>query len=74
MLREVTAGIRQEYSQMKKRGKRHSLEQIVKKLRDANAILNSGKDLSVVFQTLEVSEATLHRWRAQCGEAAKRLE
>jgi putative transposase len=63
---------------MKKRGKRHSPEQIVKKLRDADVMLNSGKDLAVVLQTLEVSEATFHRWRAQFGgmkgEEAKRLK
>ena len=63
---------------MKKRGKRHSPEQIVKKLRDADVMLNSGKDLAAVLQTLEVSEATFHRWRAQfggmTGEEAKRLK
>jgi putative transposase len=63
---------------MKKRGKRHSPEQIVKKLRDADVMLNSGKDLAAVLQALEVSEATFHRWRAQFGgmkgEEAKRLK
>ena len=50
-----------------KRRKRHSPEQIVRKLRDADAMLNAGKDLAAVLQSLEVSEATLHRWRAQYG-------
>lgn len=50
-----------------KRSKRHSPEQIVAKLRDAAAMLNAGKDLAVVIQTLEVSEATYHRWIAQYG-------
>ena len=63
---------------MKKRGKRHNPEQIVKKLRDAELMLHSGKDLAVVLQSLEVSEATFHRWQAQFGgmkgEEAKRLE
>jgi transposase-like protein len=58
--------------------KRHSPEQIVKKLRDADAMLNAGKDLAAVLQSLEVSEATYHRWRAQYGgmksEEAKRLK
>ena len=58
--------------------KRHSPEQIVKKLRDADAMLNAGKDLAAVLQALEVSEATLHRWRHQYGgmksEEAKRLK
>jgi len=62
---------------MTKRRKRHSPEQIVKKLRDAEAMLNAGKELAAVLQALEVSEATYHRWRNQYGgmkaEEAKRL-
>lgn len=62
----------------KTRRRRHSPEQVVKKLRDADAMLNSGKDLSAVLQALEVSEATYHRWRNQYGgmksEEAKRLK
>lgn len=50
-----------------KRRKRHSPEQIVKKLRDADAMLNAGKDLAAVLQALEVSESTLDRWRKQYG-------
>lgn len=61
-----------------KRRKRHNPEQIVRKLRDADALLNAGKDLAAVLQSLEVSEATLHRWRAQYGgmkaEEAVRLK
>ena len=62
----------------KKKRKRHNPEQIVKKLRDADAMLNSGKDLAVVLQSLEVNEATYHRWRNQYGgmkaSKAKRLK
>lgn len=50
-----------------KKRKRHNPEQIVKKLRDADAMLNSGKDLAAVLQALAVSEATCHRWRNQYG-------
>jgi putative transposase len=61
-----------------KRRKRHSPEQIVRKLRDADALLNAGQDLAAVLQALEVSEATLHRWRARYGgmnaEEAVRLK
>ena len=61
-----------------KRRKRHTPEQIVKKLRDADAMLNAGQDLAVVLQTLEVSESTYERWRRQYGgmksEEAKRLK
>ena len=60
-----------------KRRKLHTPEQIVKKLRDADAMLNSGKDLASVLQALEVSESTYERWRNQYGgmkaEEAKRL-
>ncbi|WP_390620736.1 IS3 family transposase [Gimesia algae] len=63
---------------MNKRRKRHNPEQIVRKLRDADAMLNAGKDLASVLQTLEVSESTYLRWRNQYGgmksEEAKRLK
>ncbi len=61
-----------------KRRKRHSAEQVVRKLRDADALLNAGKDLASVLQSLEVSESTYQRWRSQYGgmkaEEAKRLK
>lgn len=61
-----------------KRRKRHSPEQIVKKLRDADAMLSAGKDEAAVLQALEVSESTLERWRKQYGgmksEEAVRLK
>ena len=62
----------------KPRGKRHTPEQIVRKLRDAEALLSSGKDLAAVLQALEISEQTWYRWRNQYGgmksEEAKRLK
>ena len=45
---------------MTKRRKRHNPEQIVRKLRDAGAMLNGGKDQAVVVQSLKVSEATYY--------------
>jgi transposase-like protein len=58
--------------------KRHHPEQIVKKLRDADAMLASGKTIGQVCQALEVSEQTFHRWRNQYGGMkageAKRLK
>ena len=63
---------------MSKKRKRHGAEEVVKKLRDADAMLAAGKDLAAVLQALEISEATLARWRNQYGgmksEEAKRLE
>ena len=41
-----------------KRRIRHTPEQVVRKLRDADAMLNAGKDLAAVLQALEISEAT----------------
>jgi transposase-like protein len=58
--------------------KRHSPEQIIRKLRDADALLAAGKTIGQVCQALQVSEQTFHRWRAQYGgmkaEEAKRLK
>ncbi|QDS93701.1 Transposase [Roseimaritima multifibrata] len=63
---------------MSKKRRRHSPEQIIKKLRDADSMLAAGKSVGEVLQSLEVSEATLSRWRAQYGgmksEEAKRLK
>lgn len=61
-----------------KKRKRHTPEQIVKKLRDADAMLNSGKELAAVLQSLEIAEQTYYRWRNQYGgmkaTEAKRLK
>ena len=61
-----------------RRKRRHTPEQIVKKLRDADAMLNAGKDEAAVLQALEVSQSTYDRWRRQYGgmksEEAKRLK
>jgi putative transposase len=57
---------------------RHTPEQAVRKVREGERLLNDGKDLAEVLRTLEISEATWNRWRAQYGgmkaSAAKRLE
>jgi len=47
--------------------KRHSPEQIIAKLREADAMLASGASIGQVCQQLEVSEQTFHRWRNQYG-------
>ena len=57
---------------------RHSPEQIITKLREADALLGGGASIGQVCQKLEVSEATLRRWRHQYGGMkageAKRLK
>ncbi len=64
---------------MKKRqGKRHTPEQIIRKLREADTMLSADKTIGQVVQALEISEQTFHRWRKQFGgmkaEEAKRLK
>jgi len=57
---------------------RHTPEQIVRKLREADAGLSAGLSIGQVCQQLGVSEATFHRWRNQYGgmkaEEMKRLK
>ena len=47
--------------------RRHSPEQVVRKLREADRMLGEGADLDAVCRHLEVSQPTYHRWRAQYG-------
>lgn len=58
--------------------KRHSPEQIIAKLREADAMLGTGSSIGQVCQRIEVSEQTFHRWRNQYGgmkaNEAKRLK
>ena len=57
---------------------RHSPEQIVVKLRDADAMLATGASIGQICQKLQITEATFHRWRNQYGgmkaTEAKRLK
>lgn len=56
----------------------HTPEQVVRKLRERERLLNDGEDSTEVLRTLEISEATWNRWRAQYGgmkaTEAKRLK
>lgn len=58
--------------------KRHGPDQIIAKLREADAMLGTGASIGQVCQKLEVSEPTFHRWRNQYGgmkaNEAKRLK
>ena len=58
--------------------KRHSAEEIITKLRQADADLAQGLTVGQVCHRLGVSEPTLHRWRHQYGglraDEAKRLK
>lgn len=50
---------------MKKR--RHTPEQITRKLREADRLLSEGKTIEEVAKHLEISEQSFHRWRNQYG-------
>ncbi len=47
--------------------KRHTPEQIIRKLREADGLLAEGKTIAEIGQRLEISEQTFHRWRNQYG-------
>ena len=57
--------------------RRHTPEQIIRKLREADRMLGEGAQIAEVARHLEVTEATYHRWRNQYGgmkaDDAKRL-
>jgi putative transposase len=46
------------------RRRRHSPEQIIRKLREADRLLGEEQEVAVVAKQLEVSEQTLQRWQA----------
>ena len=58
--------------------RRHTPEQIVRKLNEADRMLNEGADVAAVARHLQISENTYHRWRNQYGgmkaDDAKRLK
>jgi len=47
--------------------RRHTPEQIIRKLREAERMSAEGKELAEIAKALEISEQTLHRWRNQYG-------
>ena len=58
--------------------KRHTPEQVVRKLTQADRLLAEGKDVADVCRDLGVSEQTYYRWRNQFGglkaDDAKKLK
>jgi putative transposase len=57
--------------------KRHTPQQVVRKLQEAQAALAAGRELAAVCQMLGISEQTYYRWKKKYGgmkaEEAKRL-
>ena len=43
----------------------HSLEQVVRKLRDGDALLNAEKNFAAGLRALKINEGTYHRWRVE---------
>jgi transposase len=63
---------------MSKKRKRHTPQQIVEKVRDAEVLLGQGMSVAEVAARIGVSEVTFSRWRNQYGgmksDAMKRLK
>lgn len=58
--------------------RRHTPDQIIRKLAEGNKLLGTGQELTEVCRHLEIAKSTWHRWPAQCGgmkaNDAKRLK
>lgn len=58
--------------------KKHTVEQIIGKLREAEVALSKGQTVLQVCRTLGVTEQTYYRWRQEYGglklDQAKRLK
>ena len=58
--------------------KRHSAEQIISKLREAEVFLSQGHSVPEACKKIEISEQTYYRWRKEYGgirtDQAKRLK
>ncbi len=74
----VSATVVKTITMTNKRRQRHSPEQIVRKIQEADRILAEGGDVAAVLRQLNVTEATYYRWRNQFGglkaEDAKKLK
>jgi putative transposase len=61
-----------------KRRRRHTPDQIIRKLAEGNRLLAAGQELDSMCRQLEVADSTWHRWLAQYGgmkaSDAKRLK
>ena len=57
---------------------RHSPEQVIRMLAEADKLLGEGQSIEEVCRHLEIAESTYHRWRNQYGgmkaNDAKRLK
>lgn len=60
------------------KNRKHTPEQIIRKLAEGEKLLNQGQSVEEVARHLEVTEATWYRWKNQYGgmkaDDAKRLK
>ena len=58
--------------------KRHTVEQIISKLREAEVALGKGQTIPQVCKKLQITDQTYYRWRKEYGglrmDQAKRLK
>ncbi len=47
--------------------KKHKPDEIIRKLREAESMLNQGQSMAQVIQKLEVTEQTYYRWKSEFG-------
>jgi transposase-like protein len=69
-------GVKEDHDMAKRR--RHTPDQIIRKLAEGNKLLAGGTALDEVCRHLQIAESTWHRWVAQYGgmkaSDAKRLK
>jgi putative transposase len=53
---------------------RHTPEQVIRRLRDADGMLAEHKSIAEIAKELGVSENTYHRWRNQYGGMCQRRQ
>ena len=60
------------------KSKRHSPEQVIRKLAEGDKLLNEGATIAEVARSFGITETTWHRWKNQYGgmkaQDAKRLK
>jgi putative transposase len=56
---------KEDHTTMKRR--RHTPEQVIRKLAEGDKLLAEGKTVEEVTRHLEITESTWHRWRNQYG-------